>query len=583
MNRDQLREIIEKAKAQIAAKALLKTPSQQATKIVTTSEVVALTAPVNGHAVKQWLWNEEQNKAIQYGLQGISFVLIGAAGTGKTTTLRGLLQACLHENSMSLLRQQTKWLEIGSPGVALVSYTRRAVRNIVKQMPEELKTHCLTIHKLLEYSPEKYEVVLENGDIATRNRFVPTRNSTNPLPRDLKKIVIDESSMVDTQLMGKLVDALPDPTAVQFIFLGDLNQLPPVYGQAILGMKLLELPIVELTQVYRQALESPIISLALAVKNNNFSTFNRDVVELWCPDQFKKPDGKPDYFAFDAKEIKQKTVIERKGRGKVTLHPWKKQLDQEEAAIMMRGQLNSWIRAGEYNPDEDLVLCPQNINHFGTDELNKSIATTLGRNRNEMVYEIIAGFSKFYWAVGDKLMIEKEEAIILSIEANPRYLGAVPAKPSKLMDRWGNNSVQGDVNDYASADIEDLIVGAADPTERVAQASHIVRVRFLDSGEEESIDKANTINNSNFAYAITVHKAQGSECRKVFVLTHWCHSRMCFRELIYTAITRAAEELYIVLTPYMLATAAKRPRIKGDTLADKLKWFQSKFEEMADD
>ena len=54
---------------------------------------------------------------------------------------------------------------------------------------------------------------------------------------------------------------------------------------------------------------------------------------------------------------------------------------------------------------------------------------------------------------------------------------------------------------------------------------------------------------------------------------------MCSRELIYTAITRAREELYVLCDPGMLSSAAKKPRIKGDTLADKIAFFNSRLEE----
>ena len=54
------------------------------------------------------------------------------------------------------------------------------------------------------------------------------------------------------------------------------------------------------------------------------------------------------------------------------------------------------------------------------------------------------------------------------------------------------------------------------------------------------------------------------------------------RELIYTAITRAAEELYIILPPKMLARSAAKPRIKGDTLAAKLEFFSSRLQEKSE-
>jgi exodeoxyribonuclease V alpha subunit len=101
----------------------------------------------------------------------------------------------------------------------------------------------------------------------------------------------------------------------------------------------------------------------------------------------------------------------------------------------------------------------------------------------------------------------------------------------------------------------------------------------LDREEEVVLATAGELNTTSLAYAITVHKAQGSECRKVFFLTHHRHSAMMYRELVYTAITRAAEELHFVLTPFCLETAAKKPRIKGDTLAAKLEYFKKVLSE----
>ena len=124
-----------------------------------------------------------------------------------------------------------------------------------------------------------------------------------------------------------------------------------------------------------------------------------------------------------------------------------------------------------------------------------------------------------------------------------------------------------------------MLLHSADIIDRTADASHTIRVRFLDSETEETLSKSSDLNNMTFAYAITVHKAQGSECRRVFLLLHSCHSAMASRELMYTAITRAKEELYVVLPPTMLAKSAAKPRIKGDTLADKIAFFNAKLEE----
>jgi ATP-dependent exoDNAse (exonuclease V) alpha subunit len=385
--------------------------------------------------------------------------------------------------------------------------------------------------------------------------------------------------MVSLELYQLLVDALPYPARVQFIFLGDLNQLPPVYGHPVLGQKLLELPIVELTQVYRQALESPIISLALAVKNNDFRQFNKDAVDLWTGEKFRKNDGKPAYMAFNAKEIREIITLDRPGRGKVTLHPWKKKVETEVGLAYMQGQLKQWIKQGVYDPMEDLVLCPWNKS-FGTDELNRAIADKLGKDRGAVVHEVIAGFTRFYYAIGDKLMVDKQEALIVDITKNPKYLGKRPAQPSEQLDRWGNHADRSILaSDISDADIDAMLDNLSMDEERTTAASHIIKYRYLDGTTEFFMDKAAELNATSFGYAITVHKAQGSECRKVFVLTHYCHSAMLFRELIYTAVTRAAEELYIVMSPMMLATAADRPRIHGDTLQAKLEFYKERLKE----
>ena len=516
-------------------------------------------------------WNEEQQSAIDHAYFGRSFCLIGAAGTGKTTTLKAILLNLLENHRIPPLHCSTKYLDAGAPGVALISYTRRAVRNIAKQMGADLKSHCITYHKLVEYEPFYYEVWDDElGKSVNKMRFQPARNRMNPLPSTLKLIIVDESSMLSIDYFNELLEALPDPSQVQFIFLGDLNQLPPVYGQAILGKKLLELPIIELTKVYRQALESPIISGALAVKDNNFDLFQADALALW---------GAP--TGFNPRNVTAKTRLERAGRGVVTLHPWKKVIEKEDALDLMQQQLTLWMKDGTYDPAEDLVLCPWNKS-FGSDELNLAIADYISKSQNLLVYEIIAGFNKYYYAVGDKLMIDKQEAIILSIDRNLRYLGKWPQPASKTLNRWGNGGQgSGSVfdEDISEEAIDFMLLHASDVVDRTAEASHEVHVRFLDSGVEEYITKSATFNAAVFAYAITVHKAQGSECRRVFLLLHECHAAMCSRELIYTAMTRAAEELYIVMPPKLLAKAASKPRIKGDTLAAKLEFFNSRMQE----
>lgn len=530
-------------------------------------------------------WNPEQMNAINAALAGKSFCLIGAAGVGKTTTEKGMIYSLLKNNLLPLIEagKSTKYLAAGTPGVAMVSFTNMAVRQTAKHFSKDVT--CVTIHKLLEFAPEYYEVADKDGLPIKKMRFVPTRNKGNPLPRQLKLIVVDESSMVDCELFQLLVDALPDPSAVQFIFLGDLNQLPPVYGGPILGKKLLELPIVELTQVYRQALLSPIIRFALQMK-----------------------DGKPT-------PVVTKIVEDNGEHGRVVIQPWTTALKWEDALIKAQNFCKAAIKEGIFDQMQDIILCPYNVN-FGVVELNIAIADYLGRMRNAVVYEVIAGFETKYLAVGDKVLVNKREAFITKIVKNGAYVGKHATDPHIWeIDRYGGArrrkeaAIFNDTGDNPLAapgedgfDVDkwlDEMSADSGVTERKNQSSHRITVGFMNDHnkmefdandpEIETLDltSAGEVNEMLFAWALTVHKSQGSEWRRVFFLTHKSHAKMCSRELMYTGMTRAKEYLHIICEPDRVAvagtltSAARKPRLKGDTLAEKLISLKERFDREA--
>lgn len=502
-------------------------------------------------------WNEKQSQAITFGQRGKSFVLIGAAGTGKTTTLKGVLQALTINDLIEPLKSGTKHLTTGSPGIALVSYTRRAVRQIARQMPPELKGHCLTIHKLLEFEPVFYEYADAEGNTKKTMRFEPTRHRSNPLPQELRKVVVDESSMVSTELFEMLRAALPANT--QFIFLGDLHQLPPVYGESVLANKLQELPVVELTEVYRQALDSPIIRLATDIREG------RDV-----PLVVKRKETSPD------------------GKSNVIINPWPKQLSGEDALDAIAHQMKAVIGSGNFNEEEDVILMPFNKS-CGTLELNLHLANTLGLRRGATVHHVIAGFIHWYLAVGDRVLVDKQDCVIRDIERNPKYVGKLPLEPSPTLDRWGTYQDEQEHHHVEDSDenIDDMLQRMADATvdDKTNQASHVLTLESLDSGAIWKVGETGTYNSMVFSYALTVHKSQGSEWRRVFLFLHSSHHAMCSRELVYTAVTRAREDLIILAEPDRkgvkgtLTKAAKNPRIKGDTLQEKLEWLAARAKE----
>ncbi len=498
--------------------------------------------------------NSKQLEFVSLAASGKSCVLIGAAGTGKTTCQKAVTQALITNGTAGTIKSTGghKHLVSGSPGIIICAYTRRAVANIRKNVSTELQGNCITIHKLLEYQPVYYEVTdPETGKDRTTMRFEATRNASNPLPDSIHTIIFEEASMIGTDLHQEVLDACPHP--IQIIYLGDIQQLPPVFGPAILGFKLLELPVIELTEVYRQALESPIISLAHRILS-----------------------GKP---------IPSAQYPEWLHPGKLKLHAWKKRISDLDALMTLGSFFAAAYDNNQYSPDEDAILIPYN-KACGTDELNKLIANHLARRAGSMVHQVIAGFNRLYFRVGEKVLYEKEDATIISIDPNPSYFGANPIPASTTLDYWGYDSATDSApSPHAPAkemsdDETDFLLAqvamASDKEDRVRSASHVITLKMNDSDEEVRISAAGDINSLLMGYALTVHKAQGSEWRKVFLCIHQSHNKMTSRELMYTAVTRAREELYVICEPETFTKGILSQRITGNTLAEKAVFFQGK-------
>ena len=199
----------------------------------------------------------------------------------------------------------------------------------------------------------------------------------------------------------------------------------------------------------------------------------------------------------------------------------------------------------------------------------------------------MAGFNRSYLSPGDKVLYDKEDATVLKIETNPSYAGARFKSASSTLDYWGFDPIdhvdQIDPNDDAVDFLLAQVASAENGEDRVRQASHILTLRMNDSETEIKVDKASEINSLLLGYALTVHKSQGSEWRKVFFVCHQSHATMLQRELLYTAITRAREELYIICEPETFVKGIQSQRVKGDTLAEKAEFFKGKLERFKDE
>lgn len=520
--------------AEIIARARARVDAEKAAKPVSTTNSI--------------IYNEEQSKFISLATSGADCVLIGAAGTGKTTTMKGTISALLTQDRVvPTLTYAHKHLPVGAPGIIATSYTNRSVMNLKKAMPANMVDNCITIHKLLEYQPNFYEVLDPiSGEYKKKVEFIPTRNQDNPLDPAISTIIIDEASTVSVELFKLLCNALSHP--VQFIFLGDIQQLPPVFGSAILGFKGVELAgnVVELVQVYRQALESPIIKGA-----------HRILSGVPIP-----PEEFPEW-----NEI---------GNGKLILHPWKKKISADNALLTIAAFFKRAYDTNAYDPEQDIILIPFN-KACGTIELNKYIANHIARTSGRQTFEIIAGFNKHYLSVGDIVMFDKADAVVTKITHNGSYKGRKPRRESIHLDYWGHVPRELDYGVELNDDeFDDFLIQSAGEKES-NEASHIVTlVRKSDDAEVE-LTTAAEVNNLALGYSITVHKSQGSEWRKVFFIVHQSHSTMIQRELLYTAVTRAREELYIICEPDTFQKGILSQKIKGNTLAEKFEVFKGKM------
>lgn len=505
------------------------------------------------------VYNAEQLQAIEYGTSGTEFCLIGPAGTGKTTTLKQVLKNLMERYNINPESPNDKTF-------AIVCYTRRAARNAAKAVADiGAKKFCMTAHMFLEYQPEYTEYFDEEGNYKKTMRFTPTRHAGNPI-RNCRLIVVDEASMLSYEgLYKELKAAAPN---AKFIFVGDLFQLPPVFGDAVLGYKLTELPVVELKQVYRQAMDSPIIAF-----QHNYTL------------QGKLPSD------LDLQRISE-TATPDKGLEFISFKQ-----DHHDGEVLAEAVANYMIRQlelGHYVPEEDTILVPYGKS-FGSIAINYHIADYLGYKRQAVVWEIFAGPERKYLAEGDFVLHNKAECVITKIEANPKYYGKPTQSPSTNLRRNGLRRagaegitlnldthvefVQMGINDLLSMDDDSA-------SEMKRAASAIVTLRDIDSGEEYSLSSNGDINSIDFGYCMTIHKSQGSEWRKVWLVLHKFHAAMLNREIIYTGMTRAKDKLTVIYSKQStlgkkdssVAKAIKRASIPGKTWQQKAQYFLAKKE-----
>jgi len=368
----------------------------------------------------------EQEAAVRLALSEKVAVLTGGPGCGKSFTVRSIVELARAKKAK----------------VVLAAPTGRAA----KRLAELTGAEASTVHRLLELKP--------GGDAAY--------DRERPLDADL--VVVDEASMLDLLLANKLVKAVAP--GAHLLFVGDVDQLPSVGAGEVLRDLLAEggpVPAVRLTQVFRQAQQSGVVTNAHRINAG----------------QHPVTDGMADFFLFVEDDTEE--------AGKLAV---------DVAARRIPAKFG-------LDPRRDVqVLAPMHRGPAGAGNLNGLLQQVITPGRPDVPERRFGGR---VFRVGDK---------VTQIRNN--------------YEKGANGVFNGTVG----------VITSLDPVEQCLTV-------LTDEDEEVSYD-FDELDELAHAYAVTIHRSQGSEYPAVVIPVTTGAWMMLQRNLLYTAVTRAKRLVVLV-------------------------------------
>jgi len=379
--------------------------------------------------------NEAQQKGIIDCLQAKVSVITGGPGTGKTTLIKKLL------GILDGLQISYK----------LTAPTGRAA----KRMMESTGRFAVTIHRLLEFNPHTMSF---------------TYNDQHSLKVDY--LIIDEASMIDAFLAYALVKSVP--FTAHIIFIGDVDQLPPVGAGNFLRDLIASnmVPVTKLSYIFRQAQNSLITYNAHRINKGEMP-----VLKAECTFQ--------DYF-FIAEE------------------------DPANLPLHLKKILHGLLPRFGIKAQDALILAPMNRGIAGTQKLNQDMQLLLNPEKKSQVQRLFSTFK-----LDDPVM--------------------------QIRNNYDKHVFNGDIGTISKIDEEDKIMTITFPEKDVE----------YDFSELDEL---------TLAYAISIHKSQGSEFSAVIIPLFMQHFTLLQRNLVYTALTRAKRVCFIIGQYKALAMAIKNTK-----------------------
>ncbi len=396
-------------------------------------------------------YEELQKKAIKSAIECGITLLTGGPGTGKTTTLKAIIKIL---NSKGL-------------SVTLCAPTGRAA----KRMSEITGMPAKTIHRLLEVEWDEHD----------RQKF--TRNEKNPLNTDV--LIIDEMSMVDIKLFESLLRAVP--IGCRIVMVGDADQLPSVGAGNVLHDILAsnKIPSVRLIRIFRQAMESLIVSNAHGIMEGKMPVSGGKTSDFFFINS-----SDPDISAKEIRELFCERLPNAYG----------------------------------FNSVNDIqILCPSKMLTLGSHNLNNIIQESVNPNSHDKKQ---LSYGDTYFREGDKVIQIKNNYDIPFVCDNGES---------------GNGVYNGDIGILQKIDYK----------------SGMFYIRFDDRIATYNKDNLSEL---ELGYALTIHKSQGSEFECVIIPLLDTPKKLQYRNLLYTAVTRAKKLLIILGSAEVVASMINNDR-----------------------